>query len=147
MAVIYLVRASNGMVKIGMTSNPRARLAGLQTGSPLQLSIVHRRSVPTPRARTAEKRIHHTLRAHRAHGEWFSCPIPKAIAEIDRTALREEQAHADSFLFEHGEEETGRLEQEITLTCKHCSHSKRVTLTLSQISRCKFKCSDCGKRT
>lgn len=146
MAVIYIIQASNGLLKIGMTSNPRARVRGLQTGSPLDLRIVHRRSVATPRARTAEKRIHNKLRSTHVRGEWFSCNLERARQEVDRICLREDQGHAESFIFEKGDE-VGHLEQMITITCKHCSHSRLLQLTIAQIARGHFRCGECSKRT
>lgn len=142
MSTIYLIRASNGMFKIGMASNPRARIAGLQTGSPLELKLVHRRSVPKAHARRAEKRIHKSLRRYRVRGEWFSGPVDLAIAEIDRITLREEQLHAHTQLFEHGDE-IGQLVQSIEIVCKHCGHRKTLTLTIAQIAGRKFRCSEC----
>lgn len=146
MAVIYVIQATNGMLKIGMSSNPRARLQGLQTGSPLELRVVHRRTVATPRARTAEKRIHHKFRDARVHGEWFKAELGRVRQEVDRICLREDQAHAHSFLFEKGDG-VGHLVQPFTVACKHCGHTKQLNLTVAQIANGHFRCGECGKRT
>lgn len=146
MAVIYIIKASNGLLKIGMTSNPRARVRSLQTGSPLHLSVAHKQSVPTPRARTAEKRVHYRLRHSRVHGEWFKCSLEKAQAELDRICLRETQAHAESFMFEKGDG-VAHLQEMVTITCKHCGHGRMLQLTVAQIARGRFRCGECGKRT
>jgi hypothetical protein len=44
---IYVVQADNGMLKIGVSTNPSARLAQLCTASPFKLSLAWERSVAT----------------------------------------------------------------------------------------------------
>jgi hypothetical protein len=38
---IYLVEASNGLVKIGRSSSPKRRLTIMSSGSPLPLKLIH----------------------------------------------------------------------------------------------------------
>lgn len=67
---IYAVLAESDpkMVKFGTSVNPGKRLASLQTGSPVRLSMIgHIES-----ARSLEGKVHNSLRYLRSHGEWFA---------------------------------------------------------------------------
>ncbi|MDB5447631.1 MAG: Mx8p19 [Phenylobacterium sp.] len=69
-AVVYFVRATIlGLVKIGVASDIRSRLANLQVGSPDRLELVG-----VMRAKDAlakEMELHGRFRADHSHGEWF----------------------------------------------------------------------------
>ena len=65
---VYAVLAKEvNKVKIGITKSPEKRLGGLQTGSPIELTmlgyIVGNKQL--------EDAIHDHLSDHRSHGEWF----------------------------------------------------------------------------
>lgn len=67
--VVYFVRAEESQrVKIGFTATePAARVASLQTGSPERLRLV----AAVPGSLELERALHELLRGSRIHGEWF----------------------------------------------------------------------------
>lgn len=69
--MIYLVQPFFGgphPFKVGYAANPQRRLAELQIGSPLWLSLVSTIDGDV----SLEQRIHSSLRVFRLHGEWFT---------------------------------------------------------------------------
>lgn len=69
--MIYLVKAvGTQYVKIGVASNPIARIRGLQTGMPTDLTILAAAYWPD----SNERRLHRVLRQYRTRGEWFVLP-------------------------------------------------------------------------
>jgi hypothetical protein len=84
---IYVIRADNGLLKIGISSNPNARLAQLQTSSPFKLSIAYVAALRCD-GRTVEAAAHRTLASYRQSGEWFDCPADMAVAAIGAAAYR-----------------------------------------------------------
>lgn len=82
---IYFVKAETvDAIKVGTARNVKARLAGMQTGSPLKLAIERTFIVPHERAYVIERRIHDALSGFRRHGEWFNVSADQAtpIAEL-----------------------------------------------------------------
>lgn len=79
----YLVGAEGSpLVKIGYTSGaPAKRLASLQTGQPMPLSLLW--SIPVD----IESELHERFAAHRVRGEWFDLtPLGDAIAVVQAAA-------------------------------------------------------------
>lgn len=74
---LYFVRAANadGLIKIGISQSPLARMSGLVGWSPVPLELVVQIEAP----REAEGRVHGLLGEHHSHGEWFR-PAPAVIA-------------------------------------------------------------------
>lgn len=73
---VYLVQASNGYIKVGKSADPRKRLGGLRSGSPLPLNLLHVikcQDWPYDAA-TIEEAIHVLLTPYHLHGEWFNIP-------------------------------------------------------------------------
>jgi len=66
---IYAIEANRGQVKIGMAAEPRQRLSGLQTGSPVELTLLAAGAAEKPKA--AEKELHRRYADDRIRGEWF----------------------------------------------------------------------------
>lgn len=78
MVSIYCITSGDlglANIKFGLTENVEARLAGLQSGSPLELRVVGAVSA----RRSLERRILLHLRPHRCWGEWFR-PEPPVVA-------------------------------------------------------------------
>ena len=68
---VYLI-AGGGAVKVGISDRPGTRLQGLQTASPVPLSLEARVWFPDrSSARSAEAAIHRDMSAHHLRGEWF----------------------------------------------------------------------------
>ena len=71
---IYLAQASQTQwCKIGMSKQPYKRMQTLQTGSPLEIILLHR--IYTFDAIALEKSLHEYFDAYRVRGEWFDFPI------------------------------------------------------------------------
>lgn len=68
-SAIYLVRAENGLTKIGIAISPRRRLVSLRADSPLPLELIHMAAVGD--AERIEAELHTEFAAQRSHGEWF----------------------------------------------------------------------------
>lgn len=78
---VYVVSGDHGLVKIGISNSPLARLATLQTASPYRLRLAF--SAPAcGNAFEVEQAAHAILSAHRASGEWFAVSPDMAIAAL-----------------------------------------------------------------
>jgi len=82
MSHVYVIQAEKGPVKVGVATDPMARLAVLKTGSPFPLSIVHVLETRAVSAFAVEKAAHRILSAFHVHGEWFSACASDAVAAI-----------------------------------------------------------------
>ena len=79
---VYLVKAA-GRFKIGISSNPSARVASLATASPYPVETVHIEYTDDYQVR--ERRLHRQFAEFRTHLEWFEFPdemIPQVIEAI-----------------------------------------------------------------
>jgi len=80
-SVVYFIQAGEGgPIKIGYASNFSKRLAALQTGCPVELSVLGM----MPGGPREESELHVRLRWHRTRGEWFAPTdaVLRAIAEV-----------------------------------------------------------------
>src|SRR2546422_5578185 len=68
---VYLIESTTGLSKIGYASNLTNRLATLQVGSPVQLTMTAFCKMPDREAKLVEKDLHLLFREQRHHGEWF----------------------------------------------------------------------------
>src|SRR5579863_2370862 len=78
-SVVYFLQSETGSIKIGYTTNLRARIHHLKSGTdrPLKLLATVRGN------KNAEAHIHQLLSAHRLSGEWFS-PHPDVLEVVTR---------------------------------------------------------------
>lgn len=67
--VIYILKADNGLYKIGKTSNPNKRLPRLAIQLPYQITVVQ--TIWTDDIDDLESRLHLRFAAKRVQGEWF----------------------------------------------------------------------------
>ena len=76
---IYFIQAATGtgLIKIGYSNDCEARLRSMQTGSPIQLTLL----AVLPGSRKREQQVHRYWSVYRAHGEWFQ-PDTRLLAEI-----------------------------------------------------------------
>ena len=65
---VYLIKAENGLCKIGYTNHLARRLATLRTMSPVPLTLTW----VWPGTRDNETALHRDNRRRRSHGEWFN---------------------------------------------------------------------------
>lgn len=64
---IYLIASPSDLVKVGISRDPDARLAGLQSGHHDGLRLL----ATVAGLKEDEGALHRLLRAHRVRGEWF----------------------------------------------------------------------------
>lgn len=83
----YVIRGDHGLVKIGRSADPEARLASLQTASPFHLDLAHVMPVAGS-AFDIEQEAHAILDRYRRAGEWFACPVDVAVAAIAAAGYR-----------------------------------------------------------
>ncbi|MGH6821939.1 MAG: GIY-YIG nuclease family protein [Methylocella sp.] len=82
---IYILKDGNGLLKIGASSNPLARLAALQTGSPTPLILEYAGALCCD-GHSVEAKAHEILARHRLNGEWFDCVPEAAVGAIAAAA-------------------------------------------------------------
>jgi hypothetical protein len=90
------------MVKVGVTTDPAARFAALQTGSPYALGLNVLLATPGD-GYLVEARAHEILADYRARGEWFRCSPARTLFAI-RQALDELEEPFLSVSMERAEE-------------------------------------------
>ena len=96
---VYVIRGEHGLAKIGITTNPNARLAALRTASGFPLSLAFAgATASTNSAFRIEQEAHRVLDKHRVNGEWFDIPAEMAIATVWAAAasLGERMTDAES---------------------------------------------------
>ena len=77
---IYFIKSiSNGLIKIGYTTNINKRFNGLKTMSPVDIELIKVINGDIKK----EKDIHEKFKNIRHHGEWFS-PSQELLGFIDR---------------------------------------------------------------
>lgn len=84
-AFLYVVTAPDGTVKVGYATDPRRRLATLQSTAAQRLDLYATEAIDGQNPREAERHAHHILERHRIRGEWFRVHPEIALAAI-RTA-------------------------------------------------------------
>jgi hypothetical protein len=84
---IYIIRGDHGLIKIGISSNPTARLAQLRAASAVPLAIAYVGALRC-NGYAVEAAAHETLAGYRQNGEWFNCPVDMAVAAIGVAAYR-----------------------------------------------------------
>lgn len=77
---IYVVHGGPKHVKIGIASDVKRRIAGIQTGCPYRVGLV--KSWLTPNARIIEKRAHRAFGKYQSAGEWFTLPTKVAMTGV-----------------------------------------------------------------
>jgi Meiotically up-regulated gene 113 len=78
---VYVIRGDHNLVKIGVSTNPNARLAQLRTASafPIDFSYI---AVTPGTGFNIEQGAHAMLASHRCNGEWFDVAPEMAVAAI-----------------------------------------------------------------
>lgn len=76
---VYFIRCGDHL-KIGYAKNPKQRLADLQVGSPLDLTLLG--AVKCDDAPGVEFALHRAFAQYRVRGEWFEC-VPAVEATVD----------------------------------------------------------------
>jgi Meiotically up-regulated gene 113 len=78
---LYVIRGDHNLVKVGVSTNPNARLAQLRTASafPIDFSYI---AVTPSTGFDIEQGAHAMLASHRCNGEWFDVAPEIAVAAI-----------------------------------------------------------------
>ena len=81
---LYVIRGDHNLLKIGISTNPNARLAQLRTASPFRLdfAFVCAFQGGYEVARLIEQSVHMRLAKYQTSGEWFDVPLEMAVAAI-----------------------------------------------------------------
>lgn len=66
---VYLMKADNGVYKIGMSVNPVQRMLSLERTLPYDLELIH--TIPSNRMKHLERYFHDLFKESRLKGEWF----------------------------------------------------------------------------
>lgn len=88
LSAVYVVgNCVNSLHKIGYADNLKHRFSGLNTGSPVDLTLEHFvYFVGSLVAKTVEGRVHQLLASDRMRGEWFDVDVPTAANAIAQVA-------------------------------------------------------------
>jgi hypothetical protein len=83
---IYVIGPEQGLQKVGLATDPRSRLATLQTASPFDLLLHASVAVPFGYAQTIERQAHRLLVRSCVRNEWFETTPADAIAAVHAAA-------------------------------------------------------------
>jgi hypothetical protein len=83
---VYVIGPVEGLQKVGIATDPKARLAALQTACPFDLVLHVAVPVPFAEAYTIERRAHRALSRRCARNEWFSVTPAEAVAAVREAA-------------------------------------------------------------
>lgn len=67
---LYLIKADNGLTKIGISNNTEQRFNQLQAASPCKLELLF--TIEKSRVHSVEKFLHSKYKQFWSHGEWFN---------------------------------------------------------------------------
>lgn len=70
--IVYIIKAENGLYKIGYTKSIIHRFSEFENVSPIPVELLH--LITTNNAMELEKQIHERLFPFWHHGEWFALP-------------------------------------------------------------------------
>ncbi len=79
---IYVIGPLEGAQKVGLTTDPKGRLATLQTGCPHELVLHVAVRVPFDEAHAVERRAHRMLARCCARNEWFDTTPTAAMSTV-----------------------------------------------------------------
>lgn len=83
---IYVIGPAIGLQKVGLATDPRARLATLQTACPFDLILHASVAVPFGHAHAIERAAHRLLVRSCVRNEWFETTPAEAIAAVHAAA-------------------------------------------------------------
>jgi hypothetical protein len=79
---LYAAAAGDGVLKIGISTNPDRRIKDIGIMWGRRAMIVWQSDQPVASAREIETRIKHRLRFRRVRGEWFVCTMERMTRTI-----------------------------------------------------------------
>lgn len=85
---LYVIGGDHNMTKIGVTTNPSARLASLRTASAFPIDYAYIGMMPDNTGYVLEQATHRALERFRCNGEWFDVAPQNAVATVREAARR-----------------------------------------------------------
>ncbi len=79
---VYVIGPPVGLQKVGLATDPKQRLATLQTACPFDLFLHLAVAVPFAEARAIERTAHRLLARSCVRNEWFETTAKEAIAAV-----------------------------------------------------------------
>jgi hypothetical protein len=89
---VYVIGPPVGLQKVGLATDPKQRLATLQTACPFDLFLHLAVAVPFAEAHAIERRAHRLLARSCVRNEWFEVSPADAIAAVKSAAAPREGA-------------------------------------------------------
>ena len=89
---VYVVGPLTGLQKVGIATDPKQRLATLQTAVPFDLHLHLAVAVPFHEAHTIKRRAHRLLARSCVRNEWFETTPADAIAAVKSATTPREVA-------------------------------------------------------
>ena len=83
---VYVIGPPVGLQKVGIATDPRQRLATLQTACPFDLFLHLAVAVPFGEAHAIERRAHRLLARFCVRNEWFEATREEAICAVQTAA-------------------------------------------------------------
>jgi hypothetical protein len=90
---VYVIRSHTGSIKVGVSTDPEARLSHMRVGSPTALALDYAAVVLSAKdtdaddaAYTLESYAHALMKDKRLHGEWFDTTSNHAIAVLQNAS-------------------------------------------------------------
>ncbi len=85
---VYVIGPPVGLQKVGIATDPKQRLATLQTACPFDLFLHLAVAVPFQDAHAIERRVHRLLARSCVRNEWFETTAEEAIAAVQTASSR-----------------------------------------------------------
>ena len=85
---VYVIKGEHNRCKIGISSNPTARITQLRTASPFPLSFAFLGATSGNDGSAIEREAHALIDRYRKSGEWFDCPVELAVAAVNASAAK-----------------------------------------------------------
>lgn len=79
---VYLMQSDTGLFKIGISKDPRKRLAQIKSLSGVDVKLIAFYATEGP-ARDVEKRLHKLFESYRTLGEWFKFPETYSLDKFE----------------------------------------------------------------
>lgn len=84
---VYLIKSDSGLFKIGISTNPRARLSAIISSSGMNAELLAFYKTQLP-ARDIEKKLHKLFAIYRVRGEWFDFPDTYSLEKFETLCER-----------------------------------------------------------
>jgi hypothetical protein len=90
---LYFVGDDGPLIKVGIARDLEKRMRTFALGNP-RITVLARRTMPAALDRQVEKLVHTALAPHAVGREWFSAPLPVALATAKPILERANRAYS-----------------------------------------------------